>query len=98
MKQHQETPSVSVRTWTPGSDDDRRSGLLGFVALEVDRFRLDGVTVRKTATGKLTLSFPARTDRSGRRHAFIRPLDDAARVEIEAEVLWQLGEREDFTP
>ncbi len=98
MNQHHEPPIVHVRSWTAGTDEDRRTGLLGFVALQLGPLAFDGVTVRKTAAGRLTLSFPSRTDRAGRRHPFIRPLDDDARREIETDVFWQLGEREDFNP
>ena len=98
LDSHGHQPTIRIRTWTRGTDEDRRGGLLGYLALQFGPLALDGVTVRKTAQGKLTLSFPSRTDRAGRRHPLIRPLDDQARLEIEAEVLWQLGEREDFEP
>ena len=87
---------VRVRTWVKGSDEDQRSGLLGFLSVQYGTLVLDGLTLRRTASGKLAISFPARTDRSGRKHPLIRPADDAARTEIEDELLWQLGEREDF--
>ncbi|MBZ0153296.1 MAG: hypothetical protein K8J09_17360 [Planctomycetes bacterium] len=91
-------PTLLVRTWARGSDDDRRSGLLGFISAIYGNILLDGITLRRTADGRFALSFPARTDRSGRRHAYFRPVDDDARKGIEAEILWQLGEREDFQP
>jgi len=37
------------------------------------------------------LSFPARTDRQGRKHPFIRPLDDRTRRVLEVEILKALG-------
>ena len=48
---------------------------------------LDGITLRRTADGRFALSFPERTDRGGRRHAYIRPINDAARQQIERQVL-----------
>lgn len=87
---------VRVRSWVRASDKDQRTGLLGFLSISYGALVLDGVVLRRTADGKFALSFPARTDRSGRRHAYIRPVDDAARQVIERELLWQLGEREDF--
>ena len=38
------------------------------------------------------------SDRAGRKHSYIRPTDDEARQAIEAEILWQLGERPEFVP
>ena len=98
MSHEEVPPRVRIRAWTRGTDDDRRQGLLGYIALEFGQLALDGVTVHKTAEGRLTLSFPSRTDRAGRRHPFIRPLHDEARREFEAAVLCALGEREDFEP
>lgn len=76
-------PKIHIRSWVKGSDDDIRRGLLGFLSLEYGQLILDGVVLRRTARGKLTLSYPARTDRAGRRHAYIRPIDDEARIQIE---------------
>ncbi len=74
---------VRLRSWTRGSDDDIRSGLLGFVSIYMGDVIVDGITVRKTAEGRLTLSFPERRDRLGRRHAIVRPVDNEARLAIE---------------
>ena len=87
---------VRVRSWVRASDEDQRSGLLGYLSVTYGDLVLDSIVLRRTADGHYALSFPARTDRAGRRHAFIRPADDAVRQEIERELLWQLGEREDF--
>lgn len=87
---------VRVRSWVRASDEDQRSGLLGYLSVTYGDLVLDSIVLRRTADGRYALSFPARTDRAGRRHAFIRPADDAVRQEIERELLWQLGEREDF--
>lgn len=89
------TPEIRVRTWVRGSDDDIRNGLLGFLSVTYGSLVLDGITLRRTADGRLALSFPARTDRSGKRHSFIRPADDAARRAIEREILTQLGQGEE---
>ncbi|MBZ0154103.1 MAG: hypothetical protein K8J09_21470 [Planctomycetes bacterium] len=70
--------------------------MLGFISVTYGTLVLDGICLRRTAEGRYTLSFPARTDRAGRRHPYIRPVDDSVRQEIEREILWQLGEREDF--
>lgn len=78
-----DTPVVSIRTWTRGSADDERSGLLGFLSLAYGDLVLDGVTVRRTADGRMTLSWPERRDRSGRAHTYMRPVSDEARRRIE---------------
>lgn len=67
------------------------SGLLGWLSFSVGPLRLEGVTLRRTATGRLALSFPARQDRLGIAHAIVRPLDDATRRAIEAQVFRALG-------
>ena len=87
---------VRVRTWVRGSEDDARTGLLGWLSVEYGSLVLDGIVLRRTADGRYALSFPARTDRAGRRHSYIRPADDEARNAIEAEILWQLEEREEL--
>jgi hypothetical protein len=89
---------VRVRSWVKGSDEDQRSGLLGYLSVQYGTLVLDGLTLRRTAAGKFAISFPARTDRAGRKHPLIRPADDAARKDIEAELLWQLGEMAEFQP
>ncbi len=87
---------IRVRTWVKASEQEVRTGLLGFLSVNYGNLVLDGITLRKTADGRFALSFPTRTDRAGRRHAYVRPANDAVRQEIERELLWQLGEREDF--
>jgi DNA-binding cell septation regulator SpoVG len=68
------------------------TGLIGFVAVTVnDTLRLDGLALRRTETGRLALSFPARKDRVGRQRFYYRPVDDDARREIEARVFRALG-------
>ena len=84
-------PQITSVRFTPTGVEDQCKGLLGFVTCTVGDLVLDGITVRRTREGRLTLSFPARRDRSGRDHPYIRPLDDATRREIEAQVFRALG-------
>jgi hypothetical protein len=84
-------PELRIESWTSASSDDVRSGLLGYLSIRYGPLLLDGITLRRTADGHLALSFPARTDRAGRRHAYIRPVDAAGRAQIEAAVLAQVG-------
>ena len=74
---------IRLRTWVRGSDDDIRSGLLGYVSVYYGDLILDGITVRRTAEGRMTLSFPQRRDGRGRSHPLFRPIDDGARLRIE---------------
>jgi DNA-binding cell septation regulator SpoVG len=81
-----EVSDIRIRTWTRASDADIRTGLVGYVSLFCGPWILDGVTVRRTADGRMTLSYPERRDGQGRRHPLIRPIDDAARQAIEKAV------------
>ncbi len=82
-------PDIRIRTLVRGTADDERAGLLGYLSLLYGDVIIDGVTVRRTADGRIALSFPERRDRQGRRHAVVRPIDDAARRAIEAAVFGQ---------
>jgi len=73
------------------SEIERQTGLLGWVSLNVDSFRVTGITLRRTLTGNMTLSYPARNDKTGRQHFYIRPMNDSARREIEYKVFQALG-------
>jgi len=69
-----------------------RGGLLGYVSFAVnDMLRLEGLTVRRTADDRLTLSFPKRMDRRGHEHFYIRPVDDRARRDVECQIFAALG-------
>lgn len=91
-------PDVRIRTWVRASDDDARTGLLGYLSVFYGDLVLDSIVLRRTADGRFALSFPARTDRSGRKHAYIRPRDDEARGAIEREILGELAWREGVQP
>jgi hypothetical protein len=79
---------------TPASDADAARGLLGYLRFELGSVIVDGVTLRRHSDGTLGLSWPERTDRQGRRHPFVRPIDDAARRELEAAVLAEISRQE----
>lgn len=89
---------VRLRTWVKASEAEIRTGLCGYVSVFYGDLVLDGIVLRKANDGRFVLSFPARTDRAGRKHSYIRPANDEVRKAIEAELLWQLGECEEFTP
>ena len=62
------TPELRIRSWVRGTDQDARDGLLGYLSLDYGPLILDSLTVRRTTEGRITLSFPERRDRTGRRH------------------------------
>ena len=67
-------------------EPDRARGLLFFASFILGPLRIDA-TVRRTRDGRLVLSFPVRHDGSGRQWPIVRPVDDAARHTLEAQVL-----------
>ena len=83
---------VSGLRFSAATPADADGGLIGFVSFLIDgRLRVDGVAVRRKLGGGLTLAWPARTDADGRRHPFVRPIDDATRRAVEAAVFRELG-------
>lgn len=83
---------ISGVGFTRATEDDLKRGLVGYVTLTfADLLLLDGITLRVTASGEHRLSFPARTDKQGKRHPYFRPLDDRARQVIEKTVFAMLG-------
>jgi hypothetical protein len=85
---------VSATRYTPASDQMARTGMLGWVSFLLDgQVRISGVGVRRTRSGRLALSFPCRDDGAGLRWTYVAPIDDRTRIELERQVLEQLGER-----
>lgn len=85
-------PAVSRVRFTPAPRHQLPSGLLGFVSfLLEDCVRIDGVVLRTTSDGRLSLSFPARRDGRGRDHPYLRPVNDDTRRAIETQVFASLG-------
>ena len=64
---------------------------MGFLEFDYGDLHVDGIALRRTTAGRPALSFPERTDRTGRRHAIVRPIDDEARQRIEHVVFAALG-------
>ncbi len=76
---------------TPASADDQSRGLLGWLSLTAGLLRLDGLTLRRTRRGRLTVSYPVRLDGKGRMHPVVWPVDVRARRTIEHAILTKLG-------
>ena len=83
-----------IRSWIKASDADLRDGLVGFLSFFVGDLVIDNVTLRRTLDGRYTLSWPARTDRHGKKHSSIRPVSDEVRRRIERQIFAELAERE----
>jgi len=87
---HTEVSITHVRL-VPAPDEDRQRGLLGFLSFTYGALILDGVVVRRTAGGRLTLSFPSRRDRLGKLHSIVCPRDEQARLHIERSIFRQIN-------
>lgn len=86
-------------TFTATTPRDVARGLLGWVSFTLSgRLRVDGVTIRRTRDGRLTLSFPGKPGLTGTRFFYLRPLNDAARREIESSIFQALGLKEYGVP
>ena len=82
---------VSGVRLTPASPADQHSGLLGFVRCTLDGdLAVDGIGLRRTRSGRLTLSWPGHKTVTGRFHPHVRPISEAACAAIEAELLEHL--------
>ena len=69
-----------------------KRGLLGWVSFRLNgTLQIDGVSLRRTADGRLALSFPGRRDGMGRQRFYLRPLGDVARRKIEYQLFQALG-------
>ncbi len=87
-----EQPEIRDVRFSSADQDQAKTGLLGWLSFTFsDTLRLDGVMLRRTADGRLTLSYPSRRDRAGETHYVVRPVSDAARTAIEQHVFWALG-------
>ena len=66
-------------------------GLLGWVSFQLEPGLLvDGVALRRSLSGDLVFSWPARKDGAGKLHHHVRPLDDESRRSVEGQLLEEL--------
>ena len=80
------------------SDSERERGLLGFItAILNGGLRVDGLALRRTLEGRLTISYPERRDADGRARSVIRPIDNATRIAIEEQIFHALPAVEEGT-
>ena len=79
-------------TFVRASRRHEREGLLGWVKCVVaDTLVLDGIALRRTLAGRLSITFPEREDGAGRRHSYIHPVDRAAAQQIERAIFKALA-------
>lgn len=70
------------------------NGTIGFASFSIPNFgRWDGLAVRQTGPEAYSIQFPARRDRSGRRHAYFVPNNRIVRDAIERGVISALRAR-----
>jgi hypothetical protein len=87
MKRSENAIQIQNVVFTAAKPEDVQTGHLGWISFVLaGSLKIDGITLRRSLSGRLTLSFPARTDRCGRRYFILRPLGDEARREIERQV------------
>jgi hypothetical protein len=90
---------ISGLRFSPAKRDESATGLLGWCSFLLNGcVHIDGVAVRRTTRGSLALSWPTRTDGRGRQHPLLRPIDDAARRNLEAQVLAALEQQGGIRP
>ena len=88
--------TISDVRFTSAGHFEVESGLLGWVQCTLNgSLQLDGLMLRRTREGRLTISFPARQDGSNRQHFYFRPLDNDTRLEIEQQIFKALGFEEE---
>ncbi len=86
---------ISNVHFIPAGPHEVTKGLKGWISCILnDRLQLDGLTLRKTRGGRHALSFPARSDNTGRQHYYIKPLDNTARKIIERQIFKILALKE----
>ncbi len=83
--------SFRIRSWIKADAEQARDGLVGFLSLFVGDLIIDNVVLRRTLDRRYTLSWPARTDKHGKKHPSVRPLDDTVRRRIEAQIFAELA-------
>lgn len=78
---------IARAAYAPASAEDERTGLLGFVRVELEGgLVLDGLTLRRSQSGNRYIAWPARGG-SGRRAYTVRPVDESSRLLWEQRIL-----------
>lgn len=69
---------------------ESRQGLLCYVAFTFGGLRIDGVTLRRTRSGDIALSFPIRRNDHGHAHQLVRPVTTELRDALTQRVIQEL--------
>lgn len=89
-----ESSRIDIRDvhFTAAPPADVETGLLGWARLTLNGvLKLDAIAVRRTLTGHVTISFPARRARAGKEHKLMRPVNAEVGRELEHQILTALG-------
>jgi DNA-binding cell septation regulator SpoVG len=80
--------TLSKITFTPVPPGHRSDGLVAFVAVTLNgSLRIDGITVRRSLTGRLYVAFPRHRDSRGEEQYVVRPLDQETTEHLESPIL-----------
>jgi DNA-binding cell septation regulator SpoVG len=80
--------TLSAITITPAPFEHRSDGLVAFVAVTLNgSLRIDGITVRRSLTGRLYVSFPRHRNSRGEEQFVVRPLDQETTAHLESQIL-----------
>lgn len=75
---------------TAALPNDVARGLLAYVSFTVCGLRIDGITLRRTRNGALTLSFPTRKKSGGQPRQIVRPVSSEIRDSLMRRTLAEL--------
>ena len=79
-------PSLSIK-----QGEDGRA--LVYASAALGPYKIAGITVRKTRTGRLAISYPKRTAGDGTAHTYFLPTDPEVRSALEADILTAFRQR-----
>ncbi len=80
--------AVSNVRFTPAPAIDAQLGLLGYIAVTIGAVRIDGIALRRSSSGRPHFRFPTKKRaNSGREFQVAWPANEAARQEIERQIL-----------
>jgi DNA-binding cell septation regulator SpoVG len=79
---------ISDVRFTAAPETLRGTGLRGWASCRLnDLLNLQGLAIRRTRNGDITISFPRRKDEYGTEHQYFEPVNASVRLEIERQVL-----------
>ena len=79
-------PVVTQAEFTPAPLRLLGSGLRGWICCVINGLQVDGITLRRTAAGSLTLVCPARRDLKGTQFPYVLPVDSVAHACLDQQI------------